>query len=112
MIKFTCLVQENQMPIEHRTELETRLNDVSSEVFPEASAEVVFSWLEVQSGHGFTGGKPSTSSLAVATVPNGTTEPDRVRFLDGVCKHWMAVTNCSINEIVASAADASLAPIR
>ena len=105
---FNCMVQEGLISQAMRAELSKRLSDISCEVFGDCEEDVQVGWIEVRAGSGYTAGKPSTSSLALATVPDGTSEEDRCRALSGICDAWTEVTGCSINEIVATAVDAGL----
>lgn len=105
---FNCMVQEGLISQAMRAELSKRLTDISRDVFGGIDEDVEVGWIEVPAGSGYTGGKPSTSSLALATVPDGTSQKDRCQALSAICDAWTEVTGCSINEIVATAVDAGL----
>ena len=105
---FSCLIQQGQISAAMRQELASRLAAIGQEVFGEVPDDTQVGWVEVAPGCGFTAGKPSTSSLAMAVVPDGTSKEDRTRALSAICDAWMEVTGCSVNEIVASAVDANL----
>ena len=102
---YSCMIQDGQVSDKHRTELETKLSDLAREIF--ADGDSTFNWVVIESGHGFTAAKLSTSSLALALVPDGTDQADRELFMERICSIWMDTTDCSVNEIVATAADAS-----
>jgi phenylpyruvate tautomerase PptA (4-oxalocrotonate tautomerase family) len=108
MVMFNCFMQEGQIPQDQRDELAKRLRATGHEIFSDAPENIAVEFMDVAEGCGYTAGKPSTSSLALAMVPDGTSTEDRTRLLTDICDAWMDVTGCSINEIVASAADASL----
>ena len=105
---FNCLVQQNQIPANRRDELAVRLTDIAGEIFGAEPSNVNVGWVDIEEGSGFTGGQPSTTSLVMAVVPDGTPEDKRESFLSAICDAWIEVTGCSINEVVASAADESL----
>ena len=107
---FSCMVQEGQTSPEQRARLEQELEDIAVRVMSVQPGASKFNCVEVKSGFGFTEAKPSTSSLALAIVPDGTAQTTRLQLLQSICDAWMSVTNCSINEIVATAADASSIP--
>jgi len=104
---FSCMVQENQVPAAQRTLIESRLTAIAGDVFSEQPDDINVGWVEVKSGHGFTAAEPSTSSLALAIVPDGTASDVREKLLSAMSTAWMDVTACSVNEIVATAADVS-----
>ena len=106
----TCLVQEGLTPPAVRAEIAKRIVGIYGDLFGDAPPENQIKWIEVAAGCGFTAGKPSTSSLAMAVVPDGTTREQRTAFLAALCKAWTEVTGCSVNEIVASAVDAGGTP--
>lgn len=107
-MNFNCMVQEGLISQAMRAELSTRLVAIGHDVFGDDEQDVQVGWIEVPAGHGFTGGKPSTSSLALATVPDDTSKEDRTQALSAICDAWTEVTGCSINEIIATAVDAGL----
>ena len=105
---FNCLVQQNQIPTKKRDELAVRLTNIAGELFGKDPTEVNIGWVDIEEGSGFTGGQPSTTSLVMAVVPDGTAQEKRESLLSAVCDAWMEISGCSINEVVASAADESL----
>ena len=105
---FNCLVQRNQIPMKKRDELAIKLTDIAGQIFDAQASNVNIGWVAIEEGSGFTGGQPSTTSLVMAVVPDGTKQQKRESFLSAICDAWIEVTGCSINEVVASAADESL----
>lgn len=99
MISCTCLVQEGQLAENVQQSLEAGLSDLTTRYF-NAAANVV--WLPIRKGNGYTAGVPSTSSLCSVQVPD-MDQSTRVTLLSDICDLWMRETQCSINEIVASA---------
>lgn len=99
MTTCTCLVQEGQIKPDQRTALEKGLDEISTTYFEEP-ADV--SWTEVTSGHGWTGGESSTTSLVAMNIPE-VPQDRRVELMTDICSLWIRETGCSINEIVANA---------
>ena len=108
MVDFSCMVQADQVSGDQKTALEGRLASLARELFDDRSNNIAVGWVEIGPGNGFTAGAPSTSSLALAVVPDGTEQATRVKLLEAMCTAWMDVTGCSEQEIVATAAKSSM----
>lgn len=105
-----CMIQDGQIPAETRAALEAGLADVAREVLGEYAAEFQVMWMPIAVGSGYTAGKPSATSLAGLSVPDGTAPVTREALLSGVCAKWAQIAGCSVNEIVATAFDESAMP--
>ena len=97
---FGCLVQEGSAAHERGAELEGRLRTHHADHYPGEEATV--SWVAVPSGHMFTEGRPSTSSVIQCRLAHETTLDLRERYMRGVCDLWTEVTGCTDHEIVVS----------
>lgn len=97
-----CMVQAGQVPDSQLEVLEEGLGEISTRFFGEP-ADVA--WTTVASGNGWTGGKPSSTSLVVMYVPAGLEQTVRTTLLESICDLWTETTGCSISEIVATARD-------
>lgn len=109
MIVYRCFVQENQISDVQRQSLEAQLKSLAQEVFPDDCDAVMIDWNTIAEGFGFTAGKDSTTAVIGSVVPDGTTQENRVRLMKGVGDMWSQETGVSLNEILGSALDLSLA---
>lgn len=97
-----CMVQEGQVPESQVQILEQGLGEISSRFF---GTPVEVAWTSVASGNGWTGGRPSSTSLVVMYVPPNLDQEVRISILKAICDLWTDTTGCSISEIVATARD-------
>ncbi len=108
MAHYICIIQEGQEADRQRAALEAGLKDLAESTFGDRPDEVVIQWRSMAKGFAWTAGEPSTSSIVVRSVPVGFDNDKREHFLRAVCDLWVDTTNCSINEIVATALDGPL----
>lgn len=109
MILFRCFVQAGQIAAARHEKLAGHLTRLTQELFPQIGAPIPIDWIEVPEGFGFTAGKPSGSSVVVSAVPDETPQETRVRFMRGICDAWSQETGCSVNDVVVTAVNLSLA---
>lgn len=102
MIPILSFVQEGQIAPSMIEVLEKGLGDICHSAFGSASH---VHWVEVQSGNGFSGAKPSRASLVRIQSNRNLPQDERVEIMKQVCDFWMENTGCSINEIVAAVGD-------
>lgn len=100
MIDIQCIIQEGQTASSKTAVLEEGLSRIAREFF---DVDVRFSWTTVASGSGFTGGKPSTSSLVSMPVPADIKQERRIELLSVICNMWSEATSCHVNDVVAVA---------
>jgi hypothetical protein len=105
-----CLVQQDQIAPGVRQQLEVEIGRIAREALGDHATQIRFVWIDVAKGHGFTAGKPSTSSVVGLTVPNGTDDALRARLLRSVCDAWVRSVGCTLDEIVVNASDEGAAP--
>ena len=109
MVMFRCLIQAGQIDDAQREKLNGHLTEAARELCAQANEPVPITWVEVAEGFGFTAGKPSRSSVVVSAIPDETPQEDRVVFMKRICDAWSQETGCSINDVVATAVNVSLA---
>jgi hypothetical protein len=109
-VNFICLVQQGAAAGPVRTRLEAGLTQLAAQQFPGSGEACSFVWMEVAAGCGFTAGQPTTAAIAAATVPTGTNNEVRSRFLGGLCDLWVRETGCSVDDILATAFDEDRLP--
>lgn len=102
MIPILSFVQQGQIKPSTLETLEKGLADICHSVF---GSEAEFRWVEVQSGNGFSGAKPSRASLVRMQANRNLEQEERVQIMKQICDFWMENTGCSINEIVAAVGD-------
>jgi hypothetical protein len=103
MINCNGLVQEGSLSPTQVSGLEAALGALTARFFDD---EASFGWTSIPKGSGFTGGVPSTSALVSMGVPQTISTETRTALLNAICDVWMEHTNCSVNEIIASAINA------
>lgn len=64
-------------------------------------------WNEIPKTYGYTAGTPSRSSIVRVDVPESIDQPSREALMQHLCDVWVAVTACTINEIVVNAVNAA-----
>ncbi len=104
-VSFNCTMQEGQIGEEMRAELAAGLQQISLEVLGEAPDDVPVSFSDIPAGFGFRGGAPSTTSLVRGSIVGGVTQEVREDFMRRICDMWMAVSGCTVDELVVSARD-------
>lgn len=109
MVLFRCFVQAGQIGGEQHERLTGQLNRLAHENFPDSGGSIPVDWVEVPEGFGFTAGQPSQSSVVVSAVPDETPQDTRVQFMRGICDAWSEETGCSVNDVLVTAVDLSLA---
>ena len=109
MIPFRCFYQAGQISEEQRSRLAEHLTRLANEATGEAVEAAPVDWVEIAEGFGFTAGKPSQSSVVISAVPDDTDQDIRVDLMRGICDAWSLETGCSVNDIVATAVNVSLA---
>ena len=87
----------------------SELEAICREAFGSASGEAAMEWTVIAKGYGFRGGRPSTTSLVRARVPDGCDKGTRARFLRAVGDAWCRVTGAAEDEVIVSARDWSWA---
>lgn len=108
MARYTCMIQEGQIPEQTQQALAEGLRRIGREMFGDAP-EAEVAWLTIRRGFGFSAGKPSTSSIVARLVPPGLGEDVRREFMTRVCDLWMDATGCTALEVVINASDAPAA---
>ena len=108
MDHYACIIQEGQAADRSADALEAGLQRLGQEFFGDDPAEVNVRWTRMARGWAWTAGEPSTSSIVVRSVPVGFDDARREQFLRAVCELWVETTECSIEEIVATAFDGPL----
>ena len=98
MSNVRCIIQQDSTADQRRSQLEARLLDHHGAHYPGESFDAV--WLPVPSGHMFTEGRQSTSSIVSCFVDHRTTLAERERYMTGVCDIWTDVTGCTDHEVV------------
>jgi hypothetical protein len=106
--QFACIVQAGQTAENRQPRLSDGLKLIAQETFGEPPGSVEIQWISVKQGFGFTAGKPSSSSLAVRSVPDGYPDDERFRLMTDISELWQEVTGCSANEIVVTVMDGPL----
>lgn len=104
MKTVNCIVQDGQVDEPTVARLEEGLSGVVATFFEE---EIEVNWTSVAKGSGFTGGVPSSSSLVSLSVLADIKQERRVELLDAICTMWSGVAGCHVNEVVATAVNAS-----
>lgn len=102
MIRCVCLVQGGQIADAQQLKLTATLQALCKRAFGQ-SLEV--NWIAIAPGNGFTGGKPSTSSIVSVAAPEPLEQGRRASILAEICDLWMQETACSMNEIMAVVSD-------
>ncbi len=102
MINCTCIVQEGQTPDLRKGEMLNLLNRFASASFGE---EAQTAWVPVAPGHGFTAGKPSTSSVVSITSNEPLNPERRESLLRELVALWTDETGCTVDEVVAVISD-------
>ena len=101
-IETLCIVQSGQISESQQAVLASRLSSITEAEFGQQAGT---SWLVIDPGNGWTAGEPSTTSLVSMNVPAMDAE-NRTRLLHAICDAWSEETQCSMNEIVATAISA------
>ena len=102
MVSCICVVQEGQPPDQQNREIQDALNRFTSASFGE---EAQIAWIRVAPGSGFTGGKPSTSSVVSITSSERLTPERRESLLRELVALWTNETGSTVDEIVAVISD-------
>jgi len=105
MARYTCMVQEGQIPEGRRRELAEGLQKIGREMFRDSPEGAEVAWITIREGFAFTAGRPSTSSLVARSVPFGLADDRREEFMTRVCSLWKDTTGCTDDEIVVTAID-------
>ena len=105
MTIFELYVQEGCVADESRPVLESALRDVCADVLGPDALPVEFDWTVIRKGHGFRGGKPSTTSLVRSRIPDGCDSATRGQFLASIGRQWCRIAGATEHEVVASARD-------
>jgi hypothetical protein len=108
MAHYACIVQSGQTAEREQARLSEGLRQLGREAFGDDPSAVEIRWLPVPEGFGFSAGEPSTASLIVRSVPVGTPDALRERFMSQVCRLWQDTTGCSLDEIVVTTFDGPL----
>lgn len=105
MIDFECIVQEGCVPDEVRPRLTAELVRISTSLLGGSTDEVDVEFNEIRKGFGFRGGRPSTTSVVVVLLPDGSEPQKRALMLREIGAMWCDVVGCSPDEFAASARD-------
>lgn len=98
MIRCTCMIQEGQTAAGVRAELGEMLDGFARQTFGQPMSTT---WVLVPPGNGFTAARASTSSIVSVTAAEPLEQEKRAGLLETLCERWMALTGCSLDEIVA-----------
>ena len=104
-VSFNCTMQEGQIGEELRAELVVALQQITQDVLGESPADVPVTFSDIPTGFGFRGGEPSTTSLVRGSIVGGVTQEVREDFMRRICDRWMAISGCTVDELVVSARD-------
>ena len=105
-VSFICTMQEGQIGEQLRAELAAALQQITQDVLGETPEDVPVSFSDIPSGFGFRGGEPSTTSLVRGSIVGGVTQDVREDLMRRICDRWMAISGCTVDELVVSARDA------
>ena len=109
MVAFELFVQEGCVPQELRARISGAIEGICLDVLGPDAGEVSVEWTVVAKGHGFRGGKPSTTSLLRGRIPDGCDRGTRAQFLMAVADAWRRITGAAEDEVIVSARDWSWA---
>lgn len=105
MIKFECIVQEGTVPEVLRPRLAAELVRISTSLLGGSPDDVEVEFNEIPRGFGFRGGKPSTTSIIGARIPEGSEQQKRAQMLREIGVMWCEIVGCSTDEFAAWARD-------
>ncbi|MGI9616020.1 MAG: hypothetical protein ACR2QO_24115 [Acidimicrobiales bacterium] len=98
MSQFRCIIQAESNADQRRDRLERRLAEHHAKHYPDEKTTV--RWMAIPSGHMFTDGQPSTSSIVSCFVDHDTTIDTRTTYMRDLCDLWTEITDCTDHEVV------------
>ena len=107
MINFECTIQEGCVADELRPRLASEIEKVCYDVLGPDRGPIDVSWVVIPEGFGFRGGRPSTTSLVRARIPDGCDRETRSRFLKSIGDSWCRISGVAPEELMVSARDQS-----
>ncbi len=105
MVSLECFVQEGCVPAGLRVRLESAIQETCFAQFGRGAGKLATQWTVIARGCGFRGGKPSTTSLVRARIPDGCGRETRAAFLRSVGDRWCQITRARPDEVIVSARD-------
>jgi len=99
MITCTCFYQDGQIPSNIINQLGEGIENIG--VSHKLGDGVDIQWIAIPAGQGWTAGEPSTSSVVTLNTPP-IDQTQRIEILHDICNLWMELTDCQINEVLAS----------
>ena len=104
-VSFSCTMQEGQIGEDVRAQLAAGLQRIAADIIGDAESEAPVTFSDIPSGFGFRGGEPTTTSLVRGSIVGGVTQDVREDLMRQICDMWMAISGCTVNELVVSARD-------
>ena len=104
MIKFKCLVN-GTISRSARDTVISGLAEIYREHFGLHSEDLQVEFTEVVPGMWFTGGKPSSASMVLGSVPADTTQRARVQVMDEIARMFSKATGATYHDVMVVAAD-------
>ena len=66
-------------------------------------ASLKFAWFQIPHKQGWLAGELSTASTLIVPAPDGISQEKREKLMGQICKGWMEITGCSVDEIIVNA---------
>ncbi len=106
-VRMLCMYQEAQLDAAMRHELAEKATQLYQQHFGlNFTLSVV--WIMIPKGQAYIAGRPSRASTVSMPIADGSANAVRHAFMADFCRMWMAVTDCSENEIILSVMDNQL----
>ena len=101
-VTVMCTVHEGGVWTGKNGELESVIERAYHE-HADSGAKFRFVWVQLPPGQGWLAGHPSTASTLLVPVPDGISQNARVSMMSAICKGWMELTSCNVDEIIVNA---------
>ncbi len=109
VVSFEIFIQEGCLTGGLEPRIVSAVERVCHDVLGPDARPVTVSWTVIAKGHGFRGGKPSTTSLVRSRIPDGCDKATRARFLRAIGDAWCRIVGAAEEEVIVSARDWSWA---